>query len=115
MGYGHIPKKHAAAINHFYRKSFNPWLNLHRPCLFATSKTSPKGKIIKVYKNEDVKTPLEALELLDKQGLVTFRTKAILAELMAQAQKKTDLAAAQEMQREKSQLFAGFTEQKRCA
>jgi transposase InsO family protein len=115
MGYGHIPKKHAQAINHFYQNYFNPWLNLHRPSLFATSKISPKGKVVKVYKHEDVKTPLEALVLLDKQGLATLKTTSILPELLVQAQKKTDLAAAQEMQREKSKLFAGFTEQKRCA
>ena len=115
MGYGHIPKKYASAINHFYYKSFNPWLNLHRPCMFATNTISTKGKVVKVYKKEDVKTPLEALVLLDKQGLVTFKTKTILAELLVQAQKKTDLAAAQEMQREKSKLFTGFTEQKRRA
>lgn len=115
MGYGHIPKKHAQAINNFYQKCFNPWLNLHRPCMFATNKISPKGKVVKVYKNDDVKTPLEALVLLEKQGLATLKTKSILTEILVQAQNKTDLAAAQEMQREKSKLFAGFTDQKRCA
>jgi len=115
MGYEHIPKKHAQAINNFYQKYFNSWLNLHRPCMFATSKISPKGKVVKVYKHDDVKTPLEALVLLDKQGLVTWKTISVLPALLVQAQKKTDLAAAQEMQREKSKLFAGFTEQKRCA
>jgi hypothetical protein len=115
MGYGHIPKKHAQAINHFYQNHFNPWLNLHRPSMFATSKISPKGKVVKVYKHEDVKTPLEALVLLDKQGLATLKTISILPALLVRAQKKTDLAAAQEMQREKSKLFAGINEQKRCA
>lgn len=115
MGYAHIPKKHAHAINNFYQNYFNSWLNLHRPCMFATNKTSPKGKVIKVYKHEDVKTPLEALALLDKQGLATLKTKSMLKELLVQAQRKTDLAAAQEMQREKNKLFAGFIEQKRRA
>jgi DNA-binding Lrp family transcriptional regulator len=44
MGYSHIPQKYAQPINAFYQKTFNPWLNLHRPCLFATKiKTNPPG------------------------------------------------------------------------
>lgn len=115
MGYAHIPKKYAQVINNFYQKTFNPWLNLHRPCLFATSKISPKGKVIKIYKHDDVKTPLEALILLEKQGLVTLKTESILASLLAQAKMKSDLVAAQEMQQKKSQLFASFVEPKRRA
>lgn len=115
MGYAHIPKKHAQAINVFYKKSFNPWLNLHRPCMFATSKTNAKGKVVKVYKHKDVKTPLEAVVLLNEQGLVTLKTASMLTALLAQAKKKTDLAAAQEMQIEKSALFARFEAQKRQA
>ena len=115
MGYEHIPKKYAKAINHFYQNDFNPWLNLHRPCMFATSKVSPKGKVIKVYKNSDVKTPLEALVLLEKQGLATLRTSATLAHLLAQARLQTDIEAAQKMQREKNKLFESFSQQKRRA
>jgi len=115
MGYAHIPKKYAQAINNFYQKSFNPWLNLHRPCMFATNKTNAKGKVVKVYKHKDVKTPLEAVVLLSQQGLVTLKTASMLTELLAQAKKKTDLVAAQEMQIEKSVLFASFNAQKRQA
>jgi hypothetical protein len=68
MGYAHIPKKYAQPINIFYQECFNPWLNLHRPCMFATSKVNPKGKVVKVYKHKDVKTPLEALVLLNQLG-----------------------------------------------
>src|SRR5580704_6269121 len=32
MGYGHIRAVHAEAINEFYRKHFNPYLNFHRTC-----------------------------------------------------------------------------------
>ncbi len=35
MGYSHIPQKYAKPINAFYEGVFNPWLNTHRPCLFA--------------------------------------------------------------------------------
>lgn len=51
MGYDHIPQKYAKPINTFYQEIFNPWLNLHRPCLFATSIANPKGKIVKRYKH----------------------------------------------------------------
>lgn len=115
MGYEHIPKKHAKTINDFYQNNFNPWLNLHRPCMFATSKVSPKGKVVKVYKHSDVKTPLEALVLLEKQGLASLRTGTTLADLLAQARRQTDLESAQEMQREKSKLFASFCQQKHRA
>ena len=115
MGYAHIPKKHAQPINTFYQECFNPWLNLHRPCMFATAVVNAKGKVVKVYKHKDVKTPLEALVLLDKLGLVMFKTQTKLAELLTQAKQQTDLAAAQDMQRAKYELFASFAKQKRQA
>ncbi len=115
MGYSHIPQKYAEPINLFYQQSFNPWLNLHRPCLFATEIVSPKGKIVKRYKHKDVKTPLECLVLLDKQNLVTFKTSATLTALLVQSKQMTDLAAAQQMQRAKSNLFKSFAKQKRQA
>ena len=91
MGYAHIPKKHAQPINIFYQKYFNPWLNLHRPCMFATSKVNDKGKVVKVYKHADVKTPLEALVKLHKLGLVKFKTDAMLADLLARPNSKRTL------------------------
>ena len=115
MGYEHIPKKHAQAINAFYQEYFNPWLNLHRPCMFSTDKTNAKGKIVKVYKHTDVKTPLECLVLLSDKALVSFKNGVTLAAMQLQAKAKTDLAAAQEMQCAKSDLFASFAKQKRRA
>ena len=115
MGYAHIPQQYAKPINAFYQETFNPWLNLHRPCMFATESISPKGKIIKHYKNEDIKTPLEALVLLNKKGLVKLKEGIALDSFLTLAKSKTDLAAAQEMQRAKSHLFASFDKQKRRA
>ena len=115
MGYEHIPQKYAKPINAFYQETFNPWLNLHRPCMFATEIVSPKGKIIKRYKNEDVKTPLECLVQLSAKGFVTLKLGITLEVLQALAKSKTDLAAAQEMQRAKNDLFASFAKQKRRA
>lgn len=115
MGYDHIPQTYAKPINAFYQETFNPWLNLHRPCLFATLVSSTKGKIVKRYRHEDVNTPLECLALLSAQGLVTFRDGITLAALQAQAKSQTDLAAAQAMQRAKAALFARFIKPRRQA
>ena len=108
MGYSHIPKKYAQPINVFYQKTFNPWLNLHRPCMYATEVISPKGKVIKRYENKNVKTPLMCLAQLHEQDLVTFKAGVTLASLQHQAASMTDLAAAQAMQQAKADLFALF-------
>jgi len=108
MGYSHIPKKFAKPINEFYQEVFNPWLNLHRPCMFASDTVNAKGKVIKRYRHKDVKTPLAALTQLHDKGLARLKDGVTLAALQAQADKQTDLAAAQEMQRAKSELFQQF-------
>ena len=112
MGYSHIPQKHAQLINTFYQEVFNPWLNMHRPCLFATEVTSPKGKIVKCYRHQDVKTPLACLAQLAKQKLIRFKAGVKLQDLQAQAGAQTDLAAAQAMQQAKADLFAQFNRPK---
>ena len=115
MGYAHIPQQYAKPINAFYQETFNPWLNLHRPCMFATEVISTKGKVVKHYKHGDVKTPLECLFLLAEKGRVELKKGVTLAALQAAAHAQTDLAAAQEMQRAKRVLFASFATQKRRA
>lgn len=115
MGFEHIPQQYAQPINRFYQETFNPWLNLHRPCLFALSVTTPKGKVVKRYRHADVKTPLECLTRLAAARLVTFKADFTLAALQAQANSQTDLAAARAMQRAKSELFASFAKPRRRA
>ena len=115
MGYDHIPQQYAKPINVFYQETFNPWLNLHRPCLFATAITNTKGKTVKRYRHQDVKTPLERLAQLSTQNLVTFKIDIALAALQARAKSQTDLAAAQAMQRAKNELFARFVKPQRRA
>ena len=112
MGYSHIPQKYARPINEFYQTVFNPWLNLHRPCLFASETISPKGKVIKHYRHDDVKTPLECLTQLCEKGRAQLRQGVTLKALQAQAEGQTDLAAAQAMQRAKAALFEMFNKPK---
>ena len=108
MGYSHIPQKFAKPINAFYEAVFNPWLNLHRPCMFASEVVSPKGKVVKRYRHDDVKTPLVALQQLCEQGLARLKPDVTLVDLQERAGAQTDLAAAQEMQRAKAELFRLF-------
>ena len=108
LGYSHIPQKYAKPINAFYQAVFNRWLNLHRPCMFASDTVSAKGKVIKRYRYEDVKTPLAALKQLCDKGLARLKAGQTLVALQAPADAQTDLAAAQEMQRAKATLFELF-------
>ena len=113
MGYSHIPQKYAAPINAFYQEVFNAWLNLHRPCLYATEVVSDKGKVKKIYRTQDAKTPLECLVQLNEKGLVKFKAGVRLEDLLTTATQKTDLQAAQEMQKAKADLFDLFNKPKR--
>ena len=115
MGYAHIPQQFAQPINAFYRKTFNPWLNLHRPCLFATESVNPKGKIVKRYRHDHVCTPLERLAQLLNLKLADLKPDVSLDALLLEAQSQSDLVAALAMQRAKSALFASFEKTKFCA
>ena len=112
MGYSHIPQKYAKPINEFYQTVFNPWLNMHRPCMFASEKVSPKGKVVKCYKKADVKTPLECLSMLCEKGNVRIKDGVTLQALQTLADAQTDLAATQAMQRAKAELFELFNKTK---
>ncbi|MFN7571020.1 MAG: integrase [Betaproteobacteria bacterium] len=106
FGYGHIPQRHAAPINAFCRERLNPFLNLHRPCLFATEIADPAklGRIRKVYRPHDAITPLEELARLAAAESF-LRPDHGLAELQAQARAQTDLLAADALNRARLALF----------
>ena len=115
LGYSHIPRHFAEPINVLYQDTFNPWLNLHRPCMFAVETVDAKGKISKRYPRNQVKTSLEALALLDEKGRVKFKPGQSVKAVQATAKAHTDLAVAEAMQRAKLALFATFArEQKRA-
>lgn len=115
MGYEHIPKKFANPINQFFHDIFNPWLNMHRPCMFASEVVSPKGKVVKRYRSANVKTPLECLAQLHEKGLVRMTPGVTMEQLQARASEHTDLAATQTMQQAKAALFASFRAPKQRA
>jgi hypothetical protein len=51
-------------INAFCAAHLNPYLNFHRPCLFAEDTIDAKGKVKKRYPQRLVMTPLEKLASL---------------------------------------------------
>jgi transposase InsO family protein len=106
MGYVHIQSKHAEAINDFYKKFFNVYLNYHRPCGFSTDTVDTKGKIKKKY--DRYLTPYEKLLSLPnpEQYLKEGITLQMLKEI---AEEKSDNEYAELMQKEKAKLFKSFT------
>ncbi|WP_232291475.1 hypothetical protein [Polaromonas sp. JS666] len=114
FGYSHIPQRFAAAINAFCRAHLNPYVNLHRPCLFAKEVIDDKGKISKTYPHDMVKTPLEKLASLDGAG--KFLCKGItIKRLQEQAHAQSDLDAANAMNAARLNLFEMFHRRSKTA
>ena len=106
FGYEHIPQHHAARFNTFCREYLNPFLNFHRPCLFATELADPKkpGRIKRVYWPKDAMTPLDKLASLSEAA--GFLREGITFEhLHALARALTDVQAAEELQEARLALF----------
>jgi hypothetical protein len=66
IGWGHIPAGRAELVQKFYTAHFNPYLNYHRPCGFATVTFDTRGKRKRIYKIKDYATPYEKLKSLPK-------------------------------------------------
>ena len=105
MGYGHIAAPHAEAIQNFYEKHFNSYLNFHRPCGVPEETVNAKGKTKRVYRW--YATPWENLRRLP--GLAGYlKPEVTVEELDGTARAQTDTAAAMQMQAAKRKLFASF-------
>ncbi len=111
MGYGHIASAHAEAINGFYERHFNPYLNFHRPCGVPEIRTDEKGKRRSEY--NWYATPWEILRQLPDVAR-HLREGVTLQELQRKAAAESDTEAAGKMQAAKRSLFAGLR-QKRTA
>jgi len=104
FGYAHIPQRFATPVNAFCRDHLNPYLNFHRPCLFAETITDAKGRQRKRYPYKLMMTPYEKLKSLDnaKQFLkpsITFE------QLDAQATAMSDNEAAKRLNEARAKLF----------
>jgi transposase InsO family protein len=106
FGYEHIAQHHAAPINAFCAEHLTPFLNLHRPCLFATDEPDLKkpGRVHKVYRPKDAMTPLEKLASLPR-AKQSLHKDVKLKDLQDQAAAKTDLQAAQALNAARQALF----------
>ena len=114
MGYSHIPQRFAARVNALYAEHLNPYLNLHRPCLFATELIDAKGKVRKVYRPEDVQTPLEKLMRMP-DARRHLKPGITLPELVQQARQMTDNEAARALQRARAALFQNINRRSKQA
>jgi transposase InsO family protein len=111
MGYTHIAAPHAGAIQAFYEEYFNPYLNFHRPCGVPELAVKAKGKTKRVYRW--YATPWEILRQLPNLAR-HLKSDVTIQDLERQARAKTDTAAAEEMQKAKQALFAGFRQRERA-
>ena len=102
--WGHIPSQHAELLQKFYTAHFNPYLNFHRPCGFATVTVDAQGKRQRVYKLEHYATPYEKLQSLPRAETY-LKPQHTWAQLDATAKALTDAQWARRMQGAKEQLL----------
>ncbi len=106
FGFAHIPQRHATRFNTYCAEYLNPFLNFHRPCLFATDKLDPKkpGRIKKVYRPQDAMTPLDKLASLSDVH-TCLREGMTLEHLRELAMALSDVQAAEELNEARAALF----------
>jgi transposase InsO family protein len=104
MGYGHIASEHAELLQKFYTAHFNPYLNFHRPCGFATLSWDARGKRQRRYPAQDYATPYEKLKSLPEAEQY-LKPKVSLARLEQIALQMSDTDSAQKMGIAKAKLL----------
>ena len=110
LGYSHIPQRFATLVNAFCSDHLNPYINFHRPCLFAETITDAKGRSRKRYPYKLMMTPYEKLKSLDwaeqflKSG-ITFQQLDGPRPPRVQAHAMSDNDAAQRLNDARAILF----------
>ena len=104
IGYGHIPSEHAEQLQKFYTAQFNPYLNYHRPCGFATVTLDARGKRQRRYKLADYATPYEKLKALP-EGQQYLKESISFAQLDKFAKVMSDTECAKKMGAAKARLL----------
>jgi hypothetical protein len=104
VGYGPIAATQAEAWQRFYTAYFNPYLNYHRPCGFATIEIDERGKRKRRYPADQYRTPYE--KLLSLPDWEKYLKPGITTRLLhRQATRSSDTPAARQMQTAKAALF----------
>lgn len=107
VGYGHIPQKHAAAINRFHQDALIPYLNFHRPCYFAVDTIDARGRIRKTYPPDQIMTPWQRLRAIP--NFEQYLKPGVTVQSLAQrAMAMSDTQAAQTLQDMRRSLFAAL-------
>ena len=94
FGHDHIPRRFAPEVNRFAQGTLSPFLNFHRPCLFATEHRDGNGRIRRIA--GDVMTPYARLRSIP--GAEEMLKPGLGFELDAAAVAETDLEAARRVQ-----------------
>ncbi|MCP4992747.1 MAG: transposase family protein, partial [Gammaproteobacteria bacterium] len=110
LGYDHIPGRWAPQLNDFHRRHFNPYINFHRPCLFAVPHIDRKGRVKKRYPYEEMNTPYDKLKSLPKADTL-LKPGITFEQLDAIALAISDNEAAKQMNEAKRKLFKTIFEQ----
>jgi transposase InsO family protein len=104
IGHEPIASHHAGQVQRFYTADFNPYLNYHRPCGFATIEVKDNGKRRRHYRPNDYRTPYE--KLVSLVGWPDHLKAGITAAyLEQQARKMSDTECALRMQQRKRKLL----------
>jgi transposase InsO family protein len=105
LGYSHIPKCFAAAVNRFTCDTLTPYLNFHRPCFFPHVILDDKGRQRRRYRYKDMNTPYEKLKSLPNAA--SYLTPGLTFDDIDRiAMALTDNQAAELLNRERKKLFA---------
>lgn len=118
FGYAHIPQRYATRVNALCAEHLNPYLNFHRPCMFATERINAKGKINKHYRQQDIMTPFDKLNSVlnaAPEPATLLKPGITLANLDAIAHAMTDNQAAERLKTAKAQLFRTINSRSRPA
>ncbi len=104
LGYEHISQRFAGPVNEFLLGVLTPYLNYHRPCLFAEERIDPKGKRTRHYPYRLVMTPWEKLRSLPDAGQY-LKPGTTVERLDAISREVSDHEAAGRVKEARGKLF----------
>jgi transposase InsO family protein len=104
IGYGHIASEHSEELQKFYMAHFNPYLNYHRPCGYATVTVDARGKRRRRYPVEDYATPYEKFRSLP-QASQYLKPGITFKQMDAWATAMSDTECADKMNAAKTKLL----------
>ena len=104
LGYSHIPQRFASLVNAFCHDHLNPYVNFHRPCLFAETLTDAKGRQRKRYPYQLMMTPYDKLKSLP-QAPQFLKPGITFGQLDALASAVSDNEAARRLNDARAILF----------